>query len=173
MFIPISLRPHSLIVTSILRLTDMIAFVTTSVKDLREDTSDTCWLDDIKKLIATLELTSHHTTTLLAIISSAISTSKPLPPYLKAPDPYDISDMISNLDGDILSTKYVCEPGYAAFAVMQLSTTKLADELAGLLVYTKMLVGEANLDDIVSKEGSAENVDLIQMAQEEKRSRLN
>jgi hypothetical protein len=76
--------------------------------------------------------------------------------------------MISNLDGNILSTKYVCEPGYAAFAVMQLSTTKLADELAGLLVYTKILVGEANLDDIVPREIRAEKVDPIQVAQKEK-----
>ena len=150
--------------SSILRLTNMIGFVTTSFKDLREDTrsdrvhpaSDASWLRDVKKLIATLELTSHGTTTLLAIISSAISSSKPLPPYLKAPAPNDISEMLSDLDGDILSTKYVCEPGYAAFAVMQLSTTKLADELAGLLVYTKMLVGEADFDDIVPREGCAE-----------------
>ncbi len=134
--------------SSILRLTNMIGFVTTSFKDLREDTRS--------DRVHPASVTSRGTTTLLAIISSAISSSKPLPPYLKAPDPYDISEMLSDLDGDILSTKYVCEPGYAAFAVMQLSTTKLVDELAGLLVYTKMLVGEADFDDIVPREGRAE-----------------
>jgi hypothetical protein len=154
----------------------MIAFVTTSFKHLREDTRSDCvhltpdasWLRNVKKLIATLQLASHGTTTLLTIISSAISTSKPLPPYLKAPDPYDISDMLSDLDGNILSTKNVFEPGYAAFAVMHLSTIELADEVAGLLVYTKMLVGEANLDGIVPREGHAEKVDPIQLTQEEK-----
>ena len=150
----------------------MIGFVSTSLeKYLREDTrsaTDTSWLKDFKKLIATLELTSHGTTTLLAIISSAISTSKPLPPYLKAPEPHDISSMLSDLDGNIMSTKYMFEPGYSAFAVMQLSTTKLADELAGLLVYTKMLVGEANLDDLVRREEyRAENGDAIQVTRGE------
>lgn len=36
------------------------------------------------------------------------------------------------------------EPGYAAFAVMQVAITMLGDDLKGLLKEAKRLVGEAN-----------------------------
>jgi len=38
----------------------------------------------------------------------------------------------------------VCEPGYAAFAVMQVKTMLLGDDLEGLLRETKKLVGEVD-----------------------------
>jgi hypothetical protein len=50
------------------------------------------------------------------------------------------------MDNDILSTRHVLEPGYAAFAVMQVSYTLLGDDLEGLLEEAKKLVGEATFD---------------------------
>ena len=138
----------------------MIAFVTQTFKELPENAhfksshgngvgdAPGTWLKDFEDLISNLELTSHSVTSLLAIISGAIVIGKPLPPYLKAPDRYHIGERLSSMDSDILNTKHVCEPGYSAFAVMQVSTTMLAEDLAGLLAETKKLVGEAefNLD---------------------------
>ena len=46
------------------------------------------------------------------------------------------------MDADILSPRHVLEPGYAAFAVMQVATVMIADDLEGLLAETKMPVGE-------------------------------
>ena len=148
----------------------MIAFVTQTFKELPENThfkssdgtvigvTNKTWLKDFKDLIATLELTSHSVTSLLAIISGAIVTGKPLPPYLKAPDRYHIGERLSSMDSDILSTKHVCEPGYSAFAVMQVSTTMLAEDLAGLLAETKKLVGEAEFNLDIVQEDYEKNV---------------
>ena len=136
----------------------MIAWTTKTFKDLPTTTphglpssnpltsipsTDGTWLKDFTQLISSLELTSHAVTSMLAILSGAIGTGKPLPPYLRAPERFHIGEMLNSLDAQILSTKHVCEPGYSAFAVMQISTTMLSEDLADLLAETKKLVGEA------------------------------
>lgn len=150
-----------IIIASILCFTAMIARATKTFEELpvsahqttlpnalTDTSTDGTWLKDFTQLISSLELTSHNVTSLLAILSGAISSGKPLPPYLKAPQRFHIGEMLSSLDPDILSTKHVCEHGYSAFAIMQLSTTMLSEDLADLLADTKKLVGEAefNLD---------------------------
>lgn len=104
------------------------------------------WLADFQSLIATLEQTSHRVTSLLAIVSAAISSGKPLPPYLRTPERYRIGETLRTLDQDVLRTRHVCEPGYSAFAVMQVSTAMLAEDMADLLADAKQLVGEADFD---------------------------
>jgi hypothetical protein len=112
--------------------------------------SDGTWLKDFTHLISSLELTSHAVTSLLAILSGSIRSGNPLPPYLSAPERFHIGEMLSSLDAQILSTAHVCEPGYSAFAVMQVCTTMLSEDLADLLVETKRLVGEAEFQlDVV------------------------
>lgn len=69
--------------------------------------------------------------------------------------------MLSSLDSDILSTKNICEPGYSAFAVMQVSTTMLSEDLADLLAETKRLVGEAEFHLDVVQQDYERNVGVI------------
>jgi hypothetical protein len=119
-------------------------------KTLTNISDDGTWLHDFRSLISSLELTSHSVTSLLAIISGSITSGKPLPPYLKAPERYHIGEMLSSMDAEILSMKNVTEPGYSAFAVMQVCTTMLSEDLADLLRETKGLVGEAEFQlDVV------------------------
>ncbi|KIW73346.1 hypothetical protein PV04_01476 [Phialophora macrospora] len=169
---------------NILRFTAMIAWTTKTFKELPTsghgltspnslaDTSssgDGTWLKDFKQLIASLELTSHSVTSLLAILSGAIGSGKPLPPYLRAPERFHIGEMLSSLDSHILSTKHVCEPGYSAFAVMQVSTTMLSEDLADLLAETKRLVGEAEFNLDVVAEDYERNVGVVSGDIREKR----
>jgi hypothetical protein len=115
--------------------------------------NDGTWLQDFKNLISTLELTSHSITSLLAILSGALITGRPLPPYLRVPERFHIGEMLSSLDADILKVKHVCETGYSAFAVMQVSTTMLNEDLADLLRDVKRLVGEAEFHlDVVERD---------------------
>jgi hypothetical protein len=104
----------------------MLSYVTETFRDFpanidRQITSET-WLKDFKQLIASLQLTSQNVTSLLAIVAAAISTGRPLPPYLKAPTPVHLSQLLESMDADILSPRYVLEPGYAAFAVVSTFT---------------------------------------------------
>jgi hypothetical protein len=104
------------------------------------------WLKDFKRLISSLQLTSQEVASLLAIVASAISTGRPMPPYLKAPQVMNLRQLLNRMDGDILSTRHVLEPGYTGFAVIQVSSTMLRDDLEGLLEETKNLVGEAKFN---------------------------
>lgn len=134
----------------------MLAFVSKTFKELPEGThlnipsadlsTGKTWAKDFKEVMSSLQTTSHGVTSLLAILSGAITSGRPVPPYLRVPDPYHLGEILEGVDTDILSTKHVCEPGYSAFAVMQLSTTMLVEDLAGILADTKRLVGEAEFD---------------------------
>ena len=124
----------------------MIAYVTETFRDFpagvdKQFTSES-WMKDFRQLISSLQLTSQNFTSVLSIVAAAISTGRPLPPYLKAPKPVHLSQLLESLDADILNPRHVLEPGYAAFAVMQVATAMLADDLEGLLEETKNLVGE-------------------------------
>ncbi|KUJ08768.1 uncharacterized protein LY89DRAFT_764104 [Mollisia scopiformis] len=137
---------------NIIHFTTMISYVTETFSSLPSRTtqpqnstsSSEEWLHDFKLLVSTLRLTSQNVTSLLSIIAAAISSGKPLPPYLKAPEPVHIGQMLIGLDPDILSTRHVFEPAYAAFAVMQVAITMLGDDLVGMLDEAKKLVGEVN-----------------------------
>ncbi|KAJ5383010.1 hypothetical protein N7517_000921 [Penicillium concentricum] len=108
-----------------------------------QSNSDT-WLNDFKQLVISLELSSRDISAALSMISTAISTGRPLSPFLTAPEPVNLYQLLKKSDRHILSSARVCEPGYAAFAVIQVATSLLADDLKGLLCETKKLVGEEN-----------------------------
>jgi hypothetical protein len=70
---------------------------------------------------------------MLALLSSSITNGQPLPPYLKPPEAYQLSRRLEAVDRDILSIKHIAEPGYAAFAVLQISTRCIHMDLEKLL----------------------------------------
>jgi archaellum biogenesis protein FlaJ (TadC family) len=105
----------------------------TDMNAIHDDPSRTEWFEDFKRLISSVNVTSHEITSLLAILSSAITSGQPLPPYLTTPQPYQLSARIRSLDRDILSLRHIAEPGYAAFAVMQISTRCIVGDLEKLL----------------------------------------
>jgi hypothetical protein len=122
-------------------------------------------MKDFKQLIASLQLTSQNVTSILSIVAAAISTGKPLPPYLKAPQPIRLSQLLESMDADILSPRHVLEPGYAAFGVMQVATTMLADDLEGLLEETKNLVGEVKFGIEAPVSRDVENASPVTMGE--------
>ena len=87
-------------------------------------------------------LTSNSVTLLLSLLSASLGNGTALPPYLSAPEPYLWSQKLEQLDSDILSIRHIAEPGYASFAVIQLGTTGLIDDLRDVLAIVKGLVGE-------------------------------
>lgn len=106
--------------------------------------SSSSWLDNFKQIVSSLELTSRDVSATLSLVATAISRGHPLPPFLTAPEPVNLHTLIRESDRYILSSDNVCEPGYAAFAAIQVASALLADDLNGLLSETKKLVGEEN-----------------------------
>ncbi|KAL1637039.1 hypothetical protein SLS58_009479 [Diplodia intermedia] len=107
-----------------------------------EDASQTVWNNDFRRLISSVNLTSHEITSLLTLLSASITNGSPLPPYLRPPAPYRLSRRLEELDHDILSLRHIAEPGYAAFAVIQIATRCIIRDLEKLLKHIKELVGE-------------------------------
>lgn len=100
------------------------------------------WFEDFRRVILEARLTSHEITSTLALLSSSITNGQPLPPYLNPPQAYLLSKRMEQIDKDILSIRHIAEPGYAAFAVLQISTSCISMDLERLLRAVKRLVGE-------------------------------
>ncbi|KAJ5355928.1 Brefeldin A sensitivity protein [Penicillium concentricum] len=107
-----------------------------------EDESDNTWMIDFRRLINTAKVTTHEVTSLLCLLSASITNRQPLPPYLKAPRPYSFTRRLQALDSDLLSLRHIAEPGFAAFAVLQISTRCIVGDMDRLLRLVKDLVGE-------------------------------
>ncbi|CAO2655399.1 Nn.00g104630.m01.CDS01 [Neocucurbitaria sp. VM-36] len=114
------------------------------------------WIHDFRRVLSEAKVTSHEITSLLAMLSSSITNGQPLPPYLHAPPGYQLGERMDAVDHDILSLRHVAEPGYAAFAVMAISTRCINMDIEKLLVAVKKLVGELDFSfHVVSTQASS------------------
>ena len=50
-----------------------------------------------------------------------------------------MSQKLEELDPDILSVSHIAEPGYSAFAVMQIASSLVSDDLGKLIEYVIVL----------------------------------
>lgn len=96
---------------------------------------DNAWQDDFRQLLGSIQTTSHDITSRLCILSSSISNGTPLPPYMKPLEPYGLLSSLQAVDKDILGVSHIAEPGYAAFAVMQIASRSLIHDLNKLTEY--------------------------------------
>jgi hypothetical protein len=158
---------------SILHFTAIIATVSESFRaaDPSDPTSQRpseIWLTTFQKLLTSVRPTFHEVTSHLSMISAAISTGKPLPPFLDLEKVYHLGRLLEEQDVQILSTRNVCEPGYSVFAVMEVATRMLAHDLEGLLRETKILVGEVALGsaDVVPYEDLEGDLDPMGVKEE-------
>jgi len=112
--------------------------------DDEEEDEHQKWFTDLRAAISSVQVSSHEITSLLTLVSSSLSDGYPLPPYLQAPKPQYLTERISALDPKILGVYHILEPGYAAFAVTQVATRLIDDDLKDLLRLAKSLVGEVD-----------------------------
>ncbi|KAF4553310.1 ER transporter-like protein 1 [Elsinoe fawcettii] len=133
-------------VQSILNFTSLLVYSSQTFADMyqagADEHSESEWLRDFRRLNVSAASISKEVTTLLALLSASVSSGQPLPPYIQAPEPYALSQKLDEMDKDILSIRHLVEPGYAAFACMQIATRCIGDDLAALLRDVRELVGE-------------------------------
>ena len=77
---------------------------------------------------------------MLSLLSASVTNGHPLPPYLKAPQPYKLTEKLEALDADILGISHIAEPGYAAFAVMQIASSLISDDLGKLIEWVVLML---------------------------------
>ncbi|KAI9837323.1 MAG: hypothetical protein M1819_000397 [Sarea resinae] len=105
------------------------------------DTAETEWIDDFSRVVDSVQVTTHAVTSTLCLLSNSVLNGQPLPPYLQPPRAYELSQRLEAIDREILSVKHVAEPGYAAFAVMQVASGLVVWEVEKLARHVKALVG--------------------------------
>ena len=91
------------------------------------------WIHNFSRLVGSINATSQEITSTLALLSAAVTNGNPLPPYLKAPQAYKLSARLEALDAEILSVSHISEPGYSAFAVMQIASSLVSNDLGKLV----------------------------------------
>lgn len=99
------------------------------------------WLSDLTKLIDSVSPTSHQITSTLSLLSASVKQGIALPPYIQLPQPYDLSRRLEELDKGILDAKHVEEPGYSAYAVIQVASSLIMDDLNKLGTYRVLQPG--------------------------------
>ena len=87
------------------------------------------WSNAFRLLMNSINPVSHEVVMVLTILSSAIREGRPLPPYMPRPQPFSLSQRLESLDPRILSIRHINEPGYAAFAVLQLAARCITEDL--------------------------------------------
>lgn len=112
------------------------------VEPANEDES--AWLEDFRRFTSEVNITSHEITRTLCLVSASMSSAQPLPPYVKIPKPYGLAEKMESVDPEILSVKHVHEPCYAAFAVLEVASTLVTEELGKIVELVKELVGETD-----------------------------
>ncbi|THV48868.1 hypothetical protein BGAL_0223g00100 [Botrytis galanthina] len=120
------------------------------------------WLRDLATVMEDVEPTSHQITSTLALLSAAITAGAALPPFIQLPQPYSLNRRLEALDSGILDSRHIQEPGYSAYAVMQVASSLVTGDLARLVDCVKELVGETDFSFTVgvsedSLIGSEEN----------------
>ncbi|KAG9248946.1 hypothetical protein BJ878DRAFT_411671 [Calycina marina] len=102
------------------------------------------WLNDLTALIDSVSPTSHQITSILSLLSSSVKQGIPLPAHLSMPEPYNLSRRLEALDKGILDSRHVEEPGYSAYAVLQVASSLVIDDIIRLVDHVKDLVGETD-----------------------------
>jgi hypothetical protein len=119
--------------------------------------SQNAWLKDLAVLLDEISPTAHSFTSSLTLLSAAVTQGSALPPYMQLPEPYALSKKLEKLDKGILDSKHVKESGYSAYAVMQVASSLVTDDLKQLVQDVKSLVGEVDFSfTVVSSEESSE-----------------
>jgi hypothetical protein len=113
------------------------------------------WIDDLTVLIDSIGPTSHAVTSILCLLSASVKQGSALPPYLQIPQPYDLNSKLEALDRGILDVRHVEEPGYSAYAVLQVCSSLVMDDLRRLVDHVRDLVGETDFSFKISDQSSS------------------
>lgn len=116
------------------------------------------WLSDLSLLVDSIGPTSHQITSVLSLLSASVRQGSALPPYIQLPAAYNLSRRLEALDSGILDARHVQEPGYSSYAVLQVCSGLVVDDLRRLVEDVKELVGETDFEFRVDV-GSGSSVD--------------
>lgn len=83
----------------------LMAYASTTFSIHDRDGEVSQWSKDFRKLLTSVNATSHQITSLLSLLSSSLSSGQPLPPYLEMPNPFHFLKKLESIDPDLLSIR--------------------------------------------------------------------
>jgi len=143
--------------SSITNYMALISYASLSFSYLDSDGTVSNWTSSFRRIMSSIRPTSHETVMLLSLLAASIRDGRPLPPYIPRPKAYELTRRMEEIDADILSVRHVNEPGYAAFAVLQLASRCIGVDVDILVDKMKKLLGEVDFSYHVIH-GSAEDL---------------
>ncbi|OBT82678.1 hypothetical protein VE02_09333 [Pseudogymnoascus sp. 03VT05] len=150
--------------TNIMNYLSLISYATQtwsreegSIPTKPETATQRAWLNDLSVLIEDVGPTSHQITSTLSLLSASIIQGSTLPPYIQLPPPYYLNRRLEALDTGILGMRHIEEPGYSAYACLQVASSLITDDLARLIEHVKDLVGETDFSFTVSVSDTSVN----------------
>jgi len=96
----------------VLQHTALIAYASATLSMHNRDDRDgepSQWSNDFRKLIASVNHTSHQITSVLSLLSSSLHNGQALPPYLEMPKPFHLVKKLELIDSDLLSVRHIAE----------------------------------------------------------------
>ena len=94
--------------------------------------SDTSWFGNLAKLLKKLNPTSHDVTSTLVLLSAAVNSGSALPPYLRPPRYFHVSDSIMAADAGIQKDRSTSQFQMLTFARHSINDTYIRAGLLGL-----------------------------------------
>ena len=112
--------------------------------DSTRSPSDLLWLQALSRALHDVTPTQHAVVSTLALLSNSVRSGQALPPFLALPRPYELARQIAGQGPEaraLLSASNMEQPGYAEFAVLQVCSTLIYDDLRALIDAVTELVG--------------------------------
>lgn len=140
--------------------------------DIDASKAENEWLTAFRAFTANQHLTSPHITSTLCLVGASLSHAQPLPPHIPAPArarSATVSPVRSNAESStstaadttvqgesVLSVKHLDSPCYEAFAVMEVASALVKEEVEAVEGIVKGLVGEVDFGFAVDSERGLE-----------------
>ncbi|KAH7041382.1 uncharacterized protein B0I36DRAFT_282294 [Microdochium trichocladiopsis] len=107
------------------------------------------WMRAMRRLLAESHQSQDDIICTLVMLSNALDSGHSLPPNLPSPQPYALTRMLEEMRDsqgnrkglELLDAKHMTDSGYAEFAVLQVCSTLICDDLKGLAADISDLVG--------------------------------
>lgn len=124
-----------------------------------DNESRRAWLTDLTSLVDIVNPTSHQIISVLSLLAASVRDGTPLPPYMAIPQPYNLNQRLEALDKGILDARHMQDLGYSTYAVLQVASGMLVDDLAKMMDDVRDLVGETDFSFRVPMSDASSSVD--------------
>ncbi|KAL3418486.1 hypothetical protein PVAG01_10202 [Phlyctema vagabunda] len=116
------------------------------INEIAHSSKSRAWLNDLSKLIETINPIEKQITSVLWQLSAAVSTGQPLLPGTGHSSPYLLSDRLRTLDPEILHMTHMFELEYSAHAVMEIISSMITYKIKVLVATIESLVGVVDFE---------------------------